>query len=110
MTAIRSVPEARQLSGPGIEGLETDPPLYHFDVEPDDLGALVEDPAGFLAAMGLTAEKGVATTGRIDVTLNRFNDRWIPGRGWVLGKDLDKLAPAKGCCYLSDEKVVCHPH
>jgi hypothetical protein len=42
MTTTR-VPNARQLAGPGVRGTTTDTPLFHFDVDREQLSELVAE-------------------------------------------------------------------
>lgn len=51
-------PRVTKLAGKGIKGMEHDPPLYHFDVNPDEWESLIADPAGFLRKLGLGEEHG----------------------------------------------------
>ncbi|MFC5146943.1 hypothetical protein [Streptomyces aureoversilis] len=90
-----------QLSGKGVAGLESDPPLYHFDATAEELGQLIADPRRFLEDAGLPASAANS------ITLSKWADAYSPERGWVLRKD---AGSASSCCYVSDNEMTCHVH
>jgi hypothetical protein len=99
-----SLPEVIQISGPGVAGLEDEPPMYHFDVPPEDCDELIQDPVGYLAKLDLTRD--IAPQGDIVFTLEGYGETWVPGEGWV-----DREQPAdyatKGCCCHTRHGVLC---
>jgi len=107
----KGYPKVTQLSGRGIAGLENDPPMYHFDVEPEQADELMTDPTAFLEKMGLTQKHGIAPEGRVSVTWTRGN-RWDHEKqSWVRISNTETLGKTiRGCCYVSDDSVICHVH
>lgn len=92
--------------GVGVEALEKDPPLYHFDVEGDDWAALIADPEQFLARLGLGPDQGIAPAGAVQLSIGA---RTWTGEGWQGSTYTNSLQP-RGCCYVSDDAVYCHRH
>jgi hypothetical protein len=116
---VRDV-QVKQLSGPGVPGLETDPPVFHFDLGMDLMPELVADPVGFLRGLGLGPDQGVAPKGSMTVRLTSPEWAW-DGSRWVAQEDQpvadDAGAPDAGtharssCCYISGpEEMTCHTH
>jgi hypothetical protein len=105
----------QQLAGPGVEGLETDPPLYHFDIDFDQVWRLIADPVGFLAELDLGPEQGIAPEGNVNV-ITTFAHEWTDHAWRRSGSDEgDQTHEAgsttlRGCCYTSDDSLVCHKH
>lgn len=101
----------QQLAGPGVDGLDQDPPLFHFDIDSDQIEDLLNDPQGFLTRIGLGPDQGIAPNGRVNVITN-FNQQWT-GRAWRkrdVGAEARPRRAPKGCCYVSDDSVICHVH
>ena len=94
--------KVRQLSGPGIKGLEHCPPAYHFDFSHEEFQTFIADPAETMKQLGLKLT--VAT-----VTLSRWSESYSEKAGWSARAP---SARAKGvCCYSSgDGGVTCHMH
>lgn len=100
-----------QLTGPGVPGLEEDPPLYHFDIDVDEMEELSADPAGFLQRLGLGPDKGIAPTGNVQL-ITHPGMRWS-GREWMRRDAAEEArlpAKPKACCYVSDDSMICHTH
>ncbi|MHA3703665.1 hypothetical protein ACXR2U_15925 [Jatrophihabitans sp. YIM 134969] len=108
---LRSRSNLKQLAGPGVPGLEQDPPLYHFDVDAKDAAALHADPHGFLARLGLGPEQGIAPARNVRVT---WTSRFWTSAGWKEREELPEAirndGGVSGCCYGSDDEIICHPH
>ncbi|MEU9883880.1 hypothetical protein [Streptomyces phaeochromogenes] len=99
------MPEVQQLAGPGIKGLEQDPPLYHFDVTPDELDQLIGDPETFLREMGLPllAAKSIISS--------RWDEIYTETGGWrPRGGGHAGGARPRACCYVTDGAMICHAH
>ncbi|MGK5543947.1 hypothetical protein ACSNOH_04295 [Streptomyces sp. URMC 127] len=90
-----------QLAGKGVAGLESDPPLYHFDATPEELGQLIADPQRFLE------EAGLPGTAANNIALSKWTEAYSPERGWGPRKD---GGAASSCCYVSDNSMTCHVH
>ena len=111
-----------KLAGPGVEGLEYDPPLFHLDVRADRFRELIDDPVSFVRSLGLGADDGVAPDDSMTVrfTGSRWTwngSRWEPRQA----SDLTVLPPDGGtdggtvpghsCCYISGpDEMTCHWH
>jgi hypothetical protein len=91
----------RQLSGAGIKGLEHCPPCYHVDFEADEFAQFLADPVGVLKELGYEMS-------RAQIILGRWNDAWSHRRQEWIARPNEK--PVRGCCYVSDDSVICHPH
>ena len=100
--------KVQQLAGPGVKGLESDPPLYHFDLEPEDVDALIANPIEVLNRLGLGVEQGIAPGGNVHVITN-FDQLW-DGKKWRARNSGARPSRPLGCCYVSDNSVVCHAH
>jgi hypothetical protein len=96
-----------KLAGPGVQGREQDPPLFHVDVPKEDVNALVVDPVSFLAERGIGKEQGIAPDGTMDLTLASPNRVW-DGRQWL--EQSDTPQPRDLCCYTSGSRIICHAH
>lgn len=106
MTTKR-VPKARQLSGPGVPGTETDTPLYHVDVDREQLSDLVADPVKFLARVGLGQKNGIAPGGAMSVNVARPDLRWTPA-GW---QQVAADEPTtQWCCHVVGDTTTCYQH
>jgi hypothetical protein len=98
-----------QLAGPGVPGLEHDPPVFHFDLGMEQMPELLRDPVRFLKGLGLGPEQGVAPKGYMSVRLT--GPEWIwNGRRWLASDEVllardDAGAGDAGarasCCYIS---------
>ena len=95
---------AVQLTGPGVEGFETDPPLFHFDVAREDLPRLVDSPTDFLRDLGLGPEQGIDPKSTVSVILS--GRRWN-GKKWLPGPMPVGTIWTYVCCYMVDEEVHC---
>jgi hypothetical protein len=71
----------QKLAGPGVPGLEYDPPLYHIDLTGDRLAELQADPVPFLRRLELGPEE-VAPDDVITVRLTTPRWGWN-GQVWV---------------------------
>jgi hypothetical protein len=104
-----------QLAGPGVPGLEGDTPLYHFDVEGEDLRDLAADPDDFVTRLGLRPDK--------DRQYPKMNFRLVGLAADAPNGGLPKTLPPDGgppdggpppshsCCYVSgDDEMTCHMH
>jgi hypothetical protein len=105
--ATKRVPKPRQLAGPGIAGAEGDTPLYHIDVDREQLTKLVTDPVEFLATAGLGQAQGIAPGGAMSVNLSRLDLRWTTD-GWTQASDEEPSS--QWCCYVVGDTTYCHPH
>ncbi|MDQ4092810.1 MAG: hypothetical protein M3143_05220 [Actinomycetota bacterium] len=104
----------KKLAGPGVEGLEHDPPVFHFDVKTDLMPELLADPVEFLKQLGLGPEQGVAPKGLMTVRLTGAEWIWN-GRQWVATEDQTLASGDAGvsssCCYISGPaEMTCHTH
>ena len=106
MTTKR-VPKARQLAGPGVRGAATDTPLFHLDVDRDQLTDLVADPVTYLAKAGLGEAQGIAPGGAMSVSLGRGDLRWTPD-GWQEATDTEPTS--EWCCFVVGDQTICHNH
>jgi len=96
---------ADQLSGPGVPGMEHDPPLYHFDIDQDNLDKLRADSVGFLKRLGIGREQGIAPNGAMNRQLALANPAWS-ANGWV-----DVPLGARGwCCHVVGDTTTCYNH
>jgi hypothetical protein len=105
--ATKRASKPRQLAGPGIRGAETDTPLYHIDVDREQLTQLVSDPVEYLAKVGLGKAQGIAPAGAMSVNLSRLDQRWTPD-GWVQAADDEPTT--QWCCYVVGDTTTCHQH
>lgn len=92
--------------GSGTEGLESDPPLYHFDLKTAEIDDLVKNPGKFLRDLGLTDKSGLLLD-QMSVTVAK------PELGW----DEDEQAwtakakpTGKFCCHTAMGHVFCFRH
>jgi hypothetical protein len=105
----------KQLAGPGVPGLEHDPPVFHFDLGMELMPELLANPVEFLEQLGLGPEQGVAPKGFMSVRLTGPEWTWN-GHQWVaredqLGSAEDADAPRSSCCYISGPaEMTCHTH
>ncbi len=111
----------QKLAGPGVPGLEYDPPLYHIDLTAERLAELQADPVPFLRGLGLGPDE-VAPGDEITVQLTSPRWGWN-GRIWVRaeaaaddvvvrddgGVDGGPLV-GHGCCYMTADGMTCHWH
>lgn len=91
--------------------METDPPLFHFDIDAAQLHELISDPQSFLRKIGLGPEQGIAHNGNVSVITN-FAQQWT-SNGWkALNVDNEpRMMPTKpSCCYVSGDTCSCHVH
>jgi hypothetical protein len=115
---IRDGVRIEKLAGPGVPGLEYDPPLYHIDLTAARLAELQADPVPFLRGLGLGREE-VAPDDVITVRLT--SPRW----GWNGGVWVRAEAAADAgdggvdggvfrghsCSYMSGpDEMTCHWH
>jgi hypothetical protein len=107
-----------KLAGPGVEGLEYDPPLFHLDVRKDRFRELIADPVRFLRSVGLGAEDGVAPDDEMTVRFTGSRWQWNGSR-WESrqASDLPDAGDNAGtdaghsCCYISGpDEMTCHWH
>ena len=110
-----------KLAGPGVPGLELDPPVYHIDLTADRLEELQADPVPFLRRLGLRADEGVAPYDTMTVRFTSLEWRW-DGTRWVraeaAGDDVvlrnggtDGGTGGHSCCYISGpDEMTCHWH
>jgi len=110
-----------KLAGPGVPGLEYDPPLYHIDLSADRLAELQADPVPFLRRLGLGPDE-VAPDDTMTVRLTTPKWGWN-GTRWVeaevagddefvldAGTDAGTTA-VHSCCYSSGPaEITCHMH
>ncbi len=101
----------RQVSGPGVPGMESEAPLYHLDVDGDHILELIRDPVGFLRDLGLGPDQGVAPDGGMSVHFSSPHRVWYGG-AWRLRDELppataDGGVPVKACCWVHDDEVWC---
>ncbi|MFG2641855.1 hypothetical protein ACGFYP_12930 [Streptomyces sp. NPDC048370] len=94
-----------QLAGPGVAGMEQDPPLFHYDVSPEEVPSLLADPVKFLKERGMGEEQGIAPGGKMTVT---FTSNTWDGAQWVEESGGPELRHS--CCYVTDAQSVCVPH
>jgi len=93
--------------GPGVPGLEDDPPSYHFDIDDKDFEQLITDPAAFLGTLGLGPAQGVAMDGVVNVQLPNMawsDDGWQP---------LDETQTPKArhkCIHVYAQLIIAWPH
>lgn len=111
-----------KLAGPGVEGLEYDPPLFHIDVRKDRFDELVADPVRFLRSLGLSADDGVAPEDAMTVRFTGSKWAWNGSR-WVERQAPDPAVlqsdggtdggglQGHSCCYTSGpDEMTCHWH
>ena len=104
-----------QLAGPGVPGLEHDPPVFHFDLGMELMPELLANPVEFLKELGLGPEQGVAPKGYMSVRLTGPEWTWN-GREWVGREDQEVSSKDAGtarssCCYISGPaEMTCHTH
>ena len=101
--------EVKQMAGPGVPGMEHEAPLYHIDVELDDVVELVSDPVGFMKSIGLGPPQGVAPAGAMNVHFSSSNWTWYAG-AWRFSEDAKAAAPNAGvpmraCCWIHDDEM-----
>lgn len=88
LTAHSGPQSVRQISGPGVSGLEHDTTVWHYDVEAADIPTLVSDPAKFFAgtaiAKALSKETPITFVGG-------FSNK-------------------AQCCFFINGVMICHPH
>ena len=113
---MTELPKVTQLAGPGVNGLETDPPLYLFDLEPAQLFEMAADPVGFLKRLGLTREQGIGPQGHISVCMpnptlqwSHQKDQWVQVDGLQAEADL-RAGAVKWCTYVVGDKTIVHAH
>jgi hypothetical protein len=105
----------QQLAGPGVPGLDHDPPVYHFDLATEMMPDLMADPVEFLRRIGLGPEQGVAPKGAMAVRLTDAEWLW-DGTRWISREDQPQKAdnagvPSTSCCYISGPaEMTCHTH
>ena len=98
MTAGNVAPKLSQLAGPGVPGMEKDLPLYHVDVDNENLHKLLADPVDFFERLGVGPEQGIAPQGVMNVV-----------------HSAEKADPAakkkiKWCAYAVGDTAVVHSH
>jgi hypothetical protein len=110
-----------KLAGPGVRGLEYDPPVFHFDLPTERIAELLSEPVAFLARLGLGPEQGVAPAGAMTVRLTSPKWAWN-GRNWILRESVaadnagapnagDAGTVSSSCCYISGpDEMTCHTH
>jgi hypothetical protein len=87
--------------------MEGDAPLFHYDVPPEDLAALVADPVKYLEQRGMGREQGIAPDGKMDIIFTSPTHAW-DGSQWVEAEGGPE--PRHQCCYTTDSKSVCVAH
>ena len=93
----------QKLAGAGVKGLEHCPPLSHVDFSEEEFAALLANPMATMKRLGISA-KGSS------ITLSRWNESYSVQTGWTaLSPATTQLRP-KGCCYVTDEGMICHRH
>jgi len=92
--------------GPGVPGLEHDPPLYHFDLSEEEFSQMLIDPVEFLRMLGLGPEQNVAMDGVVNVQLPNPTQAWS-GNGW---QPVDRVRKKRWCCELVAQTLLCHWH
>jgi hypothetical protein len=111
-----------KLAGPGVPGLEHDPPLYHIDLTARRLYELQADPVPFLRRLGLGPDE-VAPDDTMTVEVTAPMWRW-DGRTWARAEAAgdDVVLPPDGgtdggatavhyCSYVSGpSSMTFHPH
>jgi hypothetical protein len=102
---------AVKLAGPGVQGLTHDAPLFHLDVQEEEMKEFLADPITFLAERGIGREQGIAPDGNMDVVVSSSKYEWV-GDEWR-EKDGASAAPSGVviyCCYSSGSHTRCHVH
>ncbi|GAA4033513.1 hypothetical protein GCM10023063_16500 [Arthrobacter methylotrophus] len=97
---LRNAAKVRRISGPGVEGMEDDPVIYHFDVMHENISDFILDPASFLSLLGIAPEGP-----------NPVHVTFSPGKqGEGSGLENLKRNPGpKWCCTShGDGGVSCH--
>lgn len=98
----------RQISGPGIEGLQECPPCFHVDFDRTEFKDFLSDPAGILKILGYAIKSP-------RVTLCNWDEEWSHKKHEFVKRPLDtqgllvSTAPV-GCCYVTHGEVICHVH
>jgi hypothetical protein len=90
-----------------VRGAASDTPLYHIDVDREQLTELVADPVKYLAKAGLGAEQGIAPGGAMSVSLGRGDLRWTTD-GWQQADDAEPTT--EWCCFVVGDQTICHNH
>ena len=89
----RDLPKLIQLAGPGVQSMEHDTPLYHLDIDKEQLDKLLVSPVEFFRRLGIGPDHGIARSGVMNVMVN---GRIEAGTQW--------------CCYVAGDTTFCHPH
>lgn len=106
-----------KVAGPGVPGLENDIPLYHFDVEMEDMRQLIADPDDFVARLGLRPDT-TRQYPKMNLLRGGFafdaTDGGAPDGGAPTtlpeGGLPDGGTPPHSCCYTTEEAMICHMH
>ena len=103
------LPEATQIAGPGVPGLDHEAPVYHFDVPPEAWQSFIHDPASYLAKLGLTPD--IAPRGQLSRSVVLDFEIWEAEKGWLPERPPEELLFARkgGCCFWFGGKCHCHP-
>jgi hypothetical protein len=90
----------KQLAGRGVEGMEEESPLYHFDLSMEELNELITNPEGFLGNLG------VPVSAARTILLSRWNEAYSPSDGWQASVDSATDNP-RACCTTGDGGMTC---
>lgn len=93
-TPERNLPKLTQLAGPGVQTMERDTPLYHFDIDKRQLDKLLANPVDFCKRLGIGPDQQIARNGVMNVVM--VQGLIEPGTKW--------------CCYTAGDTTTCHPH
>jgi len=101
----------KQLTGPGVPGMEDEAPLYHFDLSMDELVELIMDPEVFLAGID------VPTSAARTILFLRWNEVYSPDEGWqsrhaddaTSNEEIFELQARRprACCTTGDGGMTC---
>jgi hypothetical protein len=96
--------KVRQLTGPGVAGLEHCPPTYHFDFSHEEFMAFVANPAVSMKHLGLHFQV-------TSITLAQWHEWYSEKEGWTPNTELARRPPSGVCCHGgADGGVRCHMH
>ena len=97
--------KVRQLTGPGIKGLEHCPPTYHFDFSLEEFQSFILNPAEAVKELGLDFKV-------TNIELAQWDKWYSQDGGWKKRPKAAKARPARAvCCHGgADGGVRCHMH
>jgi hypothetical protein len=111
----RRIP-VQTIAGPGVSGMEYDPPLFHYDLEADEVQDFLLDPATFVAErLDMTAEQRALQPPDRRCTVIVSDLIWSDS-GWHRLRTLRSGEagvsglPVPSCVYDDGDVMVIHRH